>query len=141
MQDALENEFPAPWETEAAFTRILLVNAAPNGKCTLHRPDLWHTVNLGIGKTFVGGAVSVLEKAFSGRNRALRYERLNSDYSAFCRSNHLQLKDRITPHVTNFFRLRLTVEKQEGKRKYKSDGAVMVGEFVCMYVCSCTVSE
>ena len=51
------------------------------------------------------------------------------------------LKDRITPHVTNFFRLRLTTEKQEGKRKYKSDGAVMVGEFVCMYVCSCTVSE
>ena len=53
----------------------------------------------------------------------------------------LELKDRITPHVTNFFRLRLTIEKQEGKRKYKSDGAVMVGEFVCMYVCSCTVSE
>ena len=52
-----------------------------------------------------------------------------------------QLKDRITPHVTNFFRLRLTIEEQEGKRKYKSDGAVMVGEFVCMYVCSCTVSE
>ena len=51
------------------------------------------------------------------------------------------LKDRITPHVTNFFRLRLVIEKQEGKRKYKSDGAVMVGEFVCMYVCSCTVSE
>ena len=53
----------------------------------------------------------------------------------------LSLKDRITPHVTNFFRLRLTIEEQEGKRKYKSDGAVMVGEFVCMYVCSCTVSE
>ena len=51
-----------------------------------------------------------------------------------------KLKDRITPHVTNFLRLRLTIEKQEGKRKYKSDGAVMVGKFVCMYVCSCTVS-
>ena len=36
---------------------------------------------------------------------------------------------------------RLTLEQQEGKRKYKSDGAVMVGEFVCMYVCSCTVSQ
>ena len=56
-------------------------------------------------------------------------------------SHVTKLKDRITPHVTNFFRLRLTIEKQEGKRKYKSDGAVMVGEFVCMYVCSCTVSE
>jgi len=42
------------------------------------------------------------------------------------------------PHVTNFSRLRLSIEKQEGKRKYKSDGGVMVGEFVCVYVCACT---
>ena len=68
------------------------------------------------------------------------------DRRNICRKQTLQfllpkLKDRITPHVTNFFRLRLTIEEQEGKRKYKSDGAVMVGEFVCMYVCSCTVSE
>ena len=54
---------------------------------------------------------------------------------------NMQLKDRITPHVTNFSRLRLGIEKQEGKRKYKSDGAVMVGEFVCVCVCSSTVSE
>ena len=52
-----------------------------------------------------------------------------------------KLKDRITPHVTNFSRFRLGIEKEEGKRKYKSDGAVMVGEFVCVYVCSSTVSE
>jgi len=30
--------------------------------------------------------------------------------------------------ITNFFRLRLSIEKQEGKRKDKSDGGVMVGE-------------
>ena len=62
-------------------------------------------------------------------------------YTPFTVEKTSKLKDRITPHVTNFFRLRLTIEEQEGKRKYKSDGAVMVGEFVCMYVCSCTVSE
>ena len=53
-----------------------------------------------------------------------------------------KLKDRITPHVTNFFTLRLSIEKQEGKRKYKSDGAVMVGEFVvCVCVCMFMSSE
>ena len=31
--------------------------------------------------------------------------------------------------------LRLSIEKQEGKRKYKSDGGVMVGEFLCVCVC------
>ena len=65
----------------------------------------------------------------------------HSPYFPYNLGKTILLKDRITPHVTNFFRLRLTIEKQEGKRKYKSDGAVMVGEFVCMYVCSCTVSE
>ena len=63
------------------------------------------------------------------------FEVVNIKNEAILR-DFLQLKDRITPHVTNFFRLRLTIEEQEGKRKYKSDGAVMVGEFggVCMYV-------
>ena len=51
----------------------------------------------------------------------------------------MELKDRITPHVTNFSRLRLGIGKQEGKRKYKSDGAVMVG--VCVYVCMLMYSE
>ena len=34
------------------------------------------------------------------------------------------------------FRLRLSIEKQQGKRKYESDGGVMVSKFVCvcMYV-------
>ena len=38
--------------------------------------------------------------------------------------------------TSNFSRLRLSTEKQEGKKKYESDGGVMVGEFVCvcMYV-------
>ena len=34
--------------------------------------------------------------------------------------------------TTSHSRLRLSIEKQEGKRKYESDGGVMVGEFVYM---------
>ena len=45
-----------------------------------------------------------------------------------------KIKDRITPHVTNFFRLRLTIEKQEGKRSGD-------GRWVCVYVCMFMYSE
>ena len=38
----------------------------------------------------------------------------------------------------NFSRLGLSIEKQQGERKYESDGGVMVGEFVCTCVCACT---
>jgi hypothetical protein len=44
----------------------------------------------------------------------------------------------MTPHINNF--TRLSIEKQQGKRKYESDGRVMVGELVCMYVCMHGVS-
>ena len=58
------------------------------------------------------------------------------------------LPPNLTPHENNITshthihiritsRLRLSTEKQPGKRKYESDGGVMVGEFVCMYVCMC----
>ena len=52
-----------------------------------------------------------------------------------CGARAQKLKDRITPHVNNFWRLRLSIEKQEGKRKYKSDGAAVVGGFVCVCLC------
>ena len=46
---------------------------------------------------------------------------------------HFQLKDRITPHVTNFFRLRLSRESEKGRGSMR----VMEGRwwYVCRYVC------
>ena len=41
------------------------------------------------------------------------------------------------PTCYQLSRLRLSKEKQEGKRNYKSDGGVMVCEFVYVYVCAC----
>ena len=58
----------------------------------------------------------------------------NWDIRLVLKKHLFRLWDLITPHVTNFSRLRLSKEKQEGKRKYKSDGGVKVCEFVCMYV-------
>ena len=88
----------------------------------------------------LGSTVLPLIQTFAGHINSKKSHRSPVEIHKSNR-NPEKLKDRITPHVTNFFRLRLTIEEQEGKRKYKSDGAVMVGEFVCMYVCSCTVSE
>ena len=57
----------------------------------------------------------------------------------FMRSYTIKLKDRITPHVTNFFRLRLIIEKQEGKEeawKWWSGDGGWVCVYVCMFMCS-----
>ena len=59
-------------------------------------------------------------------------------FTGFFSGNHpyfmVKKKNRITPDVNNFSRLGLSIEKQQGKRKYESDGGVMVGEFVCVCV-------
>ena len=47
----------------------------------------------------------------------------------------------IAPDINNCTRLTLSIEKQQGKRKYESDGGwVCVCMYVCMYlhVCACT---
>ena len=44
-----------------------------------------------------------------------------------------ELKDRITPHVNNCTRRRLSIDQQQGKTKYESDGG-WVCVCVCMYV-------
>ena len=51
---------PLPWEREAAFTRLLLKDSAPNGAARFHKPDLWHTFHLGVGKSWVASSLLLL---------------------------------------------------------------------------------
>ena len=79
-----------PWETEASFTRLLWHDLAPNGKQRFHRPDVWHTVLLGVGKQFVASAMSILQKALPERSIPARFQHLAHDYTQFCKENHHQ---------------------------------------------------
>lgn len=90
MEDALTIPVPVPWETEAPFTKLLLVNGAPNGKAMFHCPDIWHTVHLGVAKHFLGSCMSVIQKAIPGRAIGVRFQQLGEDYAKFCRTNKLQ---------------------------------------------------
>lgn len=90
MENALTVQHPDPWESEAPFTKFLMINKAPNGKATFHRPDIWHTVHLGIAKHFLGSCMSVIQKAIPGSSIPTRFAKLGKDYAQFCRDHKLQ---------------------------------------------------
>ena len=80
---------PWPKGSESLFTKVLTLNGSVNSRAQFHRPVLWHGVHLGVGKAFLVSAMSVFQKAIPGNNVDVRFERISSHYSEFCKQRRL----------------------------------------------------
>ena len=96
MKDAAIEDIPIPWDDDAetAFTKLLPLYGCVNERARFHRPDLWHAVHLGVGKSFLSSSMSVIQKAIPGNNVDACFRQVTEDYRAFCKARHL------TPFVT-----------------------------------------
>ena len=56
-----EMELPAPWERESPMTRELFTDRSPNGKARFHLIVPWHTIHLGIGKSWVASGIIMIQ--------------------------------------------------------------------------------
>lgn len=90
MEEANRFGCELPWHDEPCFTRYLWHDDGPNGKAKFLRPDVWHSIHLGIGKHFVASSFSIIQKAMPERNIPARFQHLGNDYTQFCRENHHQ---------------------------------------------------
>lgn len=72
-----------PWEEEACFTRILMHERA--SKETFHKIDVFHTVSLGVGKSFAASSFTLIQLLVEGNSLPARFEELSSLYLEFCR--------------------------------------------------------
>ena len=79
------------------MTQKLLLDASPGGKARFHRPDIWHTIHLGVAKHYVASAFSILVKALPQSNQDLRFEALSKEFKARCTQNR---KTRYISHVS-----------------------------------------
>ena len=77
---------PLPWEREAAFTRLLLKDSAPNGAARFHKPDLWHTFHLGVGKSWVASSLLLLSIVFAGNSIDARFDKMNQEFLSWARA-------------------------------------------------------
>ncbi len=89
MDDSHTKVLPVPWTREAPFTRLLMTNTAGNGAARFHRPDLWHSIHLGIGKAWVASSLLVLAKHIAGGNLDDKFAAFNGYYMSFCRERKL----------------------------------------------------
>ena len=72
-----------PWTDEASFTRLLMHDRS--NKPSFHKIDLFHTVSLGVGKTFAASSFAIVQSLLDGGSVANRLKELTSLYLEFCR--------------------------------------------------------
>ena len=75
----------APWREEPLFTRVLMHE--PDKKEAFHKPDLFHCVNMGVGKTFAASSCVILLQLCPGNNADERVRQLSSWYIQYCKEN------------------------------------------------------
>jgi len=85
--DTMFRELPWDEDDEASFTKILLHE--PDKKPSFHKPDVFHTVSLGIAKTFVASSLAILQELANGTSIEGRLSDISSMYLEFCRDPHL----------------------------------------------------
>ena len=73
-----------PWEEEAIFTKVLM--HVPNQKPQFHKVDIFHTVSLGVGKTFVASGLVVILPHCGGASVDSKLAELTSFYLEFCKA-------------------------------------------------------
>ena len=89
MKQAHDERLPDPWNREAAFTRLLMKDCSLNGSARFHKPDLWHSVHLGVGKAWAASSLLLLASKMGGRNIDAKFEIINSAFVSFCKANKL----------------------------------------------------
>ena len=76
------------WEEEPLFTRILLHD--PGKKEDFHKIDLFHTISLGMAKSFAASAISIVQELLAGSSIEQRMKEISSMYIEYCKDIRLQ---------------------------------------------------
>ena len=91
MKAARVDGVPSPFCARKGdqFTSNLLHDEGPSGAARFHRPDIWHVVQMGIGKTWVACSLHIAQANgfVPGRSLDARLQVLTNDYLSWCRDN------------------------------------------------------
>ena len=89
MDKSYTTPLPLPWTNESIMTQLLLTDGGVNGKSRFHTIDPWHMLHLGIGKSWIGSGVMLLQKTIGESNVDKRIAVISSEYKAFCKREGL----------------------------------------------------
>ena len=72
-----------PWDTMPGFLRVLPHDKEHPG--SYFKPDLWHCIHLGIGKSFIASTLQLALPSVPATNNDDRFEWLTQHYITWCR--------------------------------------------------------
>ena len=84
-----------PWESEAIFTKVLMHETVD--KSLFHKIDLFHTITLGVGKSFASSSLSILQELCEGSSIEERLKDMTASYLEFCKESKFYLVDFFQP--------------------------------------------
>ena len=80
FMDTIEEELP--WKSPGPFTRILPQD--PTNLAYFYRPDPWHTINLGMGRSWVANCLVLLIDLFPASSIPNQFKLMSQAYGNFC---------------------------------------------------------
>ena len=85
IRQSFLEEHALPWSSESLWTQILMQDESVNGKPRFYRPDIWHVVQMGVGKDFASAAMVLLVRVLPATNVDDRFALLSDMYLRWCR--------------------------------------------------------
>ena len=85
IRQSFLEEHALPWSSESLWTQILMQDESVNGKPSFYRPDIWHVVQMGVGKDFASAAMVLLVRVLPATNVDDRFALLSDMYLRWCR--------------------------------------------------------
>ena len=84
--DTLDEE--DPWLTESWFTKLLPM---PTFRASFYKPDCWHIVNLGVGKSFAANALVMFLPLWNANSVEEGLQLMSRAFSSFCSNSESAL--------------------------------------------------
>ena len=105
-----------PWRTTPPLVRYLLHDES--NPATFFCADLWHTVHLGFGRSWVSSIVNLALTVLPQSNLDLKWQFLTEHYHAWCQENHAQT------HVSKVSSYLMSYDDKTGKQGRWHKGAL-----------------
>ena len=80
-------------DNEGIWTQVLMHDRdSPN---SFHKVDVFHTISLGVGKSYAASSLSILQECMNGRSIDERMQELSCRYLEFCKDRPLRFSHQI----------------------------------------------
>lgn len=90
-----------PWDIMPGIVRMLPHDMDHPGSHL--KPDLWHCIHLGCGKSFIASTIQLCLPLVPGNNNDARFEWLTNHYISWCRSVRTSCHvSKITPYLVSY---------------------------------------